>query len=186
MKYFFLTLSLLLLTGGLFAQHESTHASGEKMEGHRHSVHHPKFRVASFISHTLIPTPHNQSHVFIPSLGIDLEYWPGGKFGIGLHNDIELETFFVEGPEEELVEREYPMVSTLDVLYKPFGGLVLVAGGGYELVKGDDFFVVRLGAEYEIEMANHWDVFLTFAYDASTGDRNYHTYTFGLGFGKRF
>lgn len=174
MKRLIFTVSFLLLTLITYAQVHSPH-----------EVSHPKFRVASFISHTLIPTPHNESHAFIPSWGIDLEYWPGARFGIGLHNDIELETFFIEGAEEELIEREYPIVSTLDALYKLAGGLVLVAGAGYEFEKNDNFFILRLGVEYEIEIGHHWDVFGTFSYDTSTGERNYHTYTFGLGFGKR-
>lgn len=181
MKYFINFLFFLLATISLTAQ--SSH------EAHSDSLietYHPKFRIASFISHTLIPTPHNESHAFIPSWGIDLEFWPTSRFGIGLHNDIELETFFIEGSEEELVERKYPVVSTLDALYRPVGGFILVAGVGYELEKKDDFFILRFGAEYEIELGHHWDVFATFSYDTSTGSRNYHTYTLGIGFGKRF
>jgi hypothetical protein len=181
MRYLFSFVAFLMIGMSLHAQvhHEAPTAS-------HHEALHPKFRVASFISHTLIPTPFNESHAFIPSWGIDVEYWPSSRFGIGLHNDIELETFFVEGPEEELVEREYPIVSTLDALYRPVGGFILVAGVGYEFEKMDDFFILRFGAEYEFELSNHWDVFTTFSYDTSTGDRNYHTYTFGVGFGKRF
>ncbi len=181
MRYFFSLLLFLTIGFSLSAQSHHEPSSALHQE-----ASHPKFRVASFIGHTLIPTPHNESHAFIPSWGIDLEYWPSAHFGIGLHNDIELETFFIEGPEEELVEREYPIVSTVDALYRPVGGLILVAGLGYELEKNDDFFIMRFGAEYEFELKDHWDVFTTFSYDTSTGERNYHTYTLGVGFGKRF
>jgi len=172
----FSIVSISMLAQSHLETHPSSH--GETL--------HPRFRIASFISHTLIPTSHNESHAFIPSWGVDLEYWPTSRFGLGLHNDIELETFIVEGPEEELVEKKYPVVSTLDALYNPFGGLILVAGLGYEFEKEGNFFILRFGAEYEIELGNHWDVFTTLSYDTSAADRNYHTYTLGIGFGKRF
>lgn len=172
---------LLIASIGLNAQpHQEAHPMEEG------KTLHPHFRIASFISHTLIPTSHNEGHAFIPSWGVDLEYWPSAQFGIGLHNDIELETFIVEGPEEEFVEKKYPVVSTLDALYNPLGGLILLAGLGYEFEQEGNFFILRFGAEYEIELGHHWDVFTTLSYDTSTGERNYHTYAMGIGFGKRF
>ncbi len=167
----------LALTISAFSQTE--HHSSE-------AKHIPHFRMASFIGHTLIPANHNESHLFIPSWGVDIEYWPTPHWGIGFHNDIELESFIVQRQGEELIERNYPILSTLDVLYKPGEHLVLMGGAGYEFEENNDFFLLRLGLEYEIELHHHWDIFPTLFYDTATGERNYNTWTLGLGIGKRF
>lgn len=69
-----------------------------------------------------IPASDGQEHLFIPSWGLDLEYWFNEKWGVGSHNDIEVESFIVETDHEEFIEREYPLVTTLELLAKPWKG----------------------------------------------------------------
>lgn len=170
--YLLVTVILLLATGQAASQHYEDH---DKCRG---------FRAATFIGHTLIPVNRGKDHLFVPSWGVDLEYWFNERWAVGLHNDIELETFVIEGPGEETLERSYPIISTLDALYKLNRYVVLMAGAGYEFERNEDFFLFRFGVEVEVPIGHHWDVFPTVFYDTATGDRNYSTLTIGLGVGR--
>lgn len=173
---------LLFWTTLSYSQH---HSSPPHSKQHPHNEHTFKpFRIAVIIGHTLIPAGHTNDNLFIPSWGLDLEYWWKPTWGIGLHNDLELESFLIERPNTEIIERIYPLVMTLDLLYKPIGGLVLMAGPGYEIADQQDFFLLRFGIEYEFEIGNHWDVAPTFFYDSR--EDSFQTWSVGLGIGKRF
>ncbi|WP_373941149.1 hypothetical protein OEG92_15470 [Polaribacter sejongensis] len=72
--------------------------------------HHFKhFRISPVLSHTYIPTSTSDGNktVIVPTIGLDLEYWINEKWGLGLHNDLELETFEIEKEHELFVEKEY-------------------------------------------------------------------------------
>lgn len=136
------------------------------------------------MSHTLIPVEHTGENLLIPSWGLDLEYWWSSRWGLGLHNDLEIESFIIEESEEEFIERSYPLVMTLDALFKPMGGLVLLIGPGIEVAPEGSFWLMRAGLEYEFELAHHWDLAPTIFYD--TREDSFQTWSFGLGVGKRF
>ncbi len=143
----------------------------------------PHFRVAVLIGHTSIPSGEKPERMFIPSWGVDIEYWFNEKWGLGNHNDIEVESFVVASEHENLIEREYPIVTTLELLYNPWKGLILQAGPGFEHEKDRDYSVIRYGIEYEFSLPGHWDIFPTFCYD--TRLKAYDTWTIGMGVGKR-
>lgn len=145
----------------------------------------PHFRIAGLIGHTFIPTtPNGHDRTIIPSWGFDIEYWFNHKWAIGLHNDMEIQSFVIERGQDEFLEREYPLVLTLDALYNIKDGLVLQLGPGYEIEKNENFFLVRAGLEYEIEMKHHWDISPTIFYDTRFEAND--TWTIALGIGKRF
>lgn len=151
---------------------------------HQHEFKH--FRISPVLSHTYIPmaTINGNTTVIIPSLGLDLEYWFSEKWGFGFHNDLELLTFEIEKNNQLLVEKEFPVVITLDALWKFYKKWVLVFGTGIELEKNENLFIVRTGVEYEIEFGNHWDVAPTVFYDYRSN--NFGTWSIGIGIGKRF
>lgn len=173
---FLLALALPLAS---LAQHEETarHISPAHTNGY--------FRMAVLIGHTFIPMGTEPDRLAVPSWGLDLEYWFNHKWGIGLHNDLEIETFLVEQEgHEEILTREYPLVLTLDALYKPWKQLVFLVGPGWEIERNEDFFLVRAGVEYEFELGQGWDLSPAFFYDSR---RNaYDTWTIALGVGKSF
>jgi hypothetical protein len=175
-KYIFFSLGLFLFSLQASAQH---HQAAHHEEDHR------GFRVAALIGHTLIPTESADAQVFIPSWGLDVEYWFSSRWGLGLHNDIEIESFIILGPEGEEIERVNPLVMTLDLLYRPWGGLVLLAGPGIEIERDNNFQLFRLGVEYEIPIGNHFDLAPSIFYDQRLGD-GYQTWNFALGVGKTF
>ena len=181
MKNRLLPLIAVLLVATTAWSQEITHQATAEHSDHEQFRH---FRVAALIGHTFVPTPQSSRHLAIASWGLDLEYWFNRKWGLGLHNDFELQHFIImEGDGEEL-ERDYPVVLTLDLLFKPWKGLVFLIGPGYEFEKNENFFLVRAGVEYEIDLPNHWDLSPSFFYDTRRGA--YDTWTFSLAVGKRF
>lgn len=172
----FATLSSVLAWGQTAASQEKHPAHHE--EAFRH------FRVAALIGHTSVPSGTSHDHLFIPSWGLDLEYWFNRKWGLGIHNDIELHTFIIEENHSEFLERDYPLVSTLDLLFKPVKDFVLFAGPGCEFEKNENFKLVRFGAEYEFEIPGGWDISPAIFYD--TRFDAFDTWSVALGVGKRF
>jgi hypothetical protein len=145
------------------------------------------FRVSPVISHTYIPTATSEGTktIIVPSIGLDLEYWFSKKYGIGLHNDLELFNYEIEKPgKEPSIEREYPVVVTLDGLAKVYEDLVVVLGAGIEFEKNKNLYIVRAGLEYEIEFAENWDLAPTFFYDYR--HKEFGTWSVGIGVGRRF
>ena len=177
---------LLFLVGGLcisvfsFGQHTALPHSHDPAREDRVRHH----RIAILIGHTHIPALQNGRGFLIPSWGLDYEYWFTRSWGVGLHSDLELQTFLIERSESEEIEREYPIVVTLDALYKPWRGLVIQLGPGYEFEKNKNFFLIRAGLEYEIDLPHHWDLSPSVFYD--TRIDAYDTWSIALGVGKRF
>ena len=172
--------SFLFILAGIFFLHSN--AFGQ--HAHHEAEQIPHFRVAALIGHTYVPAIAGAEHYFIPSWGLDLEYWFNEKWAIGLHNDIELQAFIVEEIDDEFLERDYPLVLTLDAVYKPWKGLVFQFGPGYEIERTEDFFLLRAGIEYEIEFGHHWDVSPNVFYDTRFEAND--TWSVALGIGKRF
>ena len=146
----------------------------------------PPIRIAVVIGHTLIPDEHAGENFFIPSWGLDLEYWMNKEWGLGIHSDLEIETFVIirDNGEGEELKRVSPLVVTLDALYKPWKGLVLQIGPGIEIERHENYPLLRAGIEYEFELDHHWDIAPTIFYDTRLNE--YHTWSIALGVGKRF
>lgn len=156
-----LLLLLLLLTfNQVTAQehHNSTTNKHEESSG-------KGFRIAGVISHTYIKSEGADSHLFVPSWGLDIDYWFNHKWGIGLHNDLEVESYVVEENHGEEIERETPLVLTLDVLYHISNGFVINMGPGIEIEKNKSYALARMGLEYEYEFGNDFYMMPTLFYD---------------------
>lgn len=150
-----------------------------------HSSEHGKgFRIAGLIGHTLIKSKGADSQIFIPSWGLDIEYWLSYTWGLGMHNDIEIETFIVKSSDHKEIERVNPLVLTFDALYRFPNGIVLSGGPGVEIESGESFYLCRFGIEYEKEIGNGYDISPTIFYDQRLD--GFSTYTVALGIGKQF
>lgn len=168
----------------LSLQANAQHRESQHPHSSREQSDDPHFRFASFISHTFIPGLSDGGRIAIPSYGLDVEYWFNKRWGLGLHNDIELETFIVERENNEFTERRFPVVTTLDLLYHLDSGIVFVLGPGVEFDINEQFMLFRVGLEYELELEHHWDLYPTVFYDMRADA--FTTFSFGLGVGKRF
>jgi len=172
-----------LLVFGLLSNASGQHSSIQSTENEHEESH---WRMALLIGHTLVPEEHAGENFFIPSWGLDLEYWMNHNWALGLHSDLEIETFVVlrDNGEEEALERVTPLVLTLDALYKPWKGLVLQIGPGIEIEKEENFSLIRAGIEYEFELNEEWDLSPTIFYDTRFDE--YHTWSVALGVGRKF
>lgn len=148
------------------------------------SMNSKNIRLALLLGHTLIKNEGSNAYVFIPSWGLDIEYWISHKFAIGLHNDIEIESFIIKSEGHEEVERINPIVMTLDVLYKFKNNIVIGIGPGVELERGDSYYLLRAGLEYEYEINNKYDINTSFFWDQRFD--GYDTWTIATGVGRKF
>jgi len=182
MKFYrvFISAAFLLFSSASYAQQQPVQSQAEEHEELKH------FRGSVVLYHTYIGTKtiEGKDLLIVPSIGLDLEYWFSHTWGIGSHNDLELISFEVEEEEGTFFERETPVLLTLDALWKPWRGLVVLTGPGIELEKEENFFVVRTGLEYELELGSHWDVSPTIFYDSRIDA--YDTFSIGIGIGKHF
>lgn len=175
---FILTFPSYLVQGQEITSKESEEEALEESEG--------PLRIGFLLMHTYIPTETSKGRelLVLPSIGLDIEYWFSERFGIGMHNDIELESFEVEKEEAEIIERAFPFVLTLDGLFKIGKKWVLVLGGGVELEADESFALFRTGIEYEVNIGPGWDLSPSFAYDFRVNA--FDTWSVGLGLGYRF
>lgn len=141
-------------------------------------------RIAAVIGHTFINSSGMDGNIYVPSWGLDIDYWFNHKWGIGLHNDIEIENFVVVTNDTEEIERVNPIVFTIDALYELGNGFVLSIGPGVELEKNESFFLARIGLEYEYDIKNNFYVMPTIFHDQRFD--GYSTTTVGLGIGHKF
>jgi hypothetical protein len=141
-------------------------------------------KVAVVIGHTYIQSEGMNNHLYIPSWGLDIDYWFNHKWGIGLHNDIEVENFVVVKSDTEEIERINPLVFTLDALYHISNGFILSLGPGIELEENESFFLGRIGIEFEYDMNDMFYMMPTLFYDFRLD--GFSTTTLGLGIGYKF
>ena len=157
-------------------------------QSHDKHEHEPvkHFRISASLGHTWLPkdTRVGKDVAVLPSFGLDIEYWFNHKWGIGLHNDLELLNFQVREAGDIIIDRDYPVLVTLDVMFRAYKGLTVYFGPGMEFEVNEDFVVTRFGIEYEIDIDHGWDVHPVIFYDAR--HEAYNTLSVGIGFGKRF
>lgn len=142
------------------------------------------FRAAVLIGHTYLPAGESGERMFIPSWGLDIEYWWSSNWGVGVHSDLEMASFLVHQGGDETLERNYPIVTTLDLLWKPGHGWVFLGGPGYEWERARSFALFRLGIEYEWDIGHGLDLAPTVFYDRRQD--GHETLSIALGIGKRF
>jgi hypothetical protein len=170
-----------LLLFGVF----QVQAQEDKKEEQEALKHH---RAAVVISHTHVPKAFQSSTgngaVIVPSWGLNYEYWFNHKFAIGLHSDMEISTYIIENIDGTELERERPVIVALVGIFSPWKGLEIVTGIGKEFEPHENFWVYRIGVEYEIEIGDNWDIAPGLVFDIK--ENLYDSWTLGLGVGKRF
>lgn len=173
-KLFFTILFSLILSLNAIAQY------------HRQVEHdsHKGLRIAAVIGHTYIASKGIDGNLYIPSWGLDVDYWFNHNWGIGLHNDIEIENYIVVTTNSEEIERVNPLVFTLDGLFKIGDGFVISIGPGIELEQNESFFLARAGLEYEFDFDKNFYLMPTLFHDQRFD--GFRTTTVGMGIGYSF
>jgi hypothetical protein len=169
----FILFALLAITNLVAQEHNNEeHISGKG------------FRIAAVLGHTYINSNGMDGNLYIPSWGLDIDYWFNHKWGIGLHNDIEIENFVVERNDTEIIQRENPLVFTLDALYEIGNGFVISLGPGIELEKNESFFLARIGLDYEYDINKNFYLMPNIFHDQRFD--GFSTTSIGLGLGHKF
>jgi len=207
MNFKFVFLSLLFIIFNYFnsySQEEKDTTGHHDLENQEveHDGHHKKHAVSAVISHTHIKSgvknETGDNWIALPSFALNYNYSINEKWAIGLHNDIIVEEFVVEGTsshegnvlhknEEPIIdgiERSRPIASAIMVTYKPFEHIAFLAGGGMEFSKEENFALVRLGIEFPFHIPNDWEIFGAMAFDINIDA--YNSFAFGIGIAKLF
>jgi hypothetical protein len=185
------TLILLLFTmaGIWFIQPVFSQSSHEKTE--KEKIHESSFKRHRFSfmwANTLVPAGKNahdeDSDLLFPTWGLNYEFWFNPHLAVGLHNEFEMMSYIVEHGSDAELEREYPVISSIVLIYEPIKNLAFHLGPGYEFEANESFFIIKMGAEYIFPLPHSFDLGVGFSYDKK--DKMYDAWTFGLFIGKRF
>lgn len=175
-------LVLSLLFGLKAIAQQGEHLQHEDSEEFKHHS------VSLMIGHTHVPKAvdehGNTGSLIIPSWGLNYSYFFNKKWAIGWHNDMEIATYVIEQENGGSVERERPLITSIVGLFMPNEHLVIMAGVGREFETHRNFWVYRVGLEYEFEIGHHWGLAPSLFYDAK--ESFYDSWTLGLMVGKRF
>jgi hypothetical protein len=160
-------------------------SNGQEHEPEDALKHH---RISTVLGHTHVPlgTPAvaNGGNLVVASWGLNYEYWFSKKWGLGLHNDVEIASYVIEDDSGSTIERSRPVIVSLVGIYNPWEGLEFITGFGRELETHHSFWVYRVGVEYEIEFGHHWDLAPAFIVDIK--ENLYNSFTLAIVIGKRF
>lgn len=163
---------------------------GQEDEVHDHHDDFKRFRAAMLIGHAFSPEANTETSSFllIPTYGFDIQYWFSPKWGVALKNDIEIASYLVEykSGESNEIERKYPLIIAVPVLFSPWGKnhFTFILGPGVEVDSNRSFSVFRMGVGSEFNIGGDWDFAPEIIYDLKNGHIN--TLTLALGIGKRF
>lgn len=177
-----------------FAQHTEHTETVEHEITHQEEEHHGKHKLAFFYGITHVPSAFyaHETHVestgkWVPTLGLDYFYTLNHKWDIGFIGDVELDQYYIRTSEEDDLERNNVVVLSAVANYKATKHIGIFAGPGFETEfksgESETFFVFKVGIEYEVEIADGWDLAPVFAYDFK---EEYSSYAFGMSIGKRF
>lgn len=160
-------------------------------EEHSKSGEHNDFkrwRIALAMSQSYVPEikleEEKSTAQFIPTDGIEIQYFFSEKFSAKWINEVEFQTYSIIGKDGEHRVRENAFLTAVVLGYEVYDKLGIFAGGGYEFEKNEDLWVARVGTEYEFELPGEWDITPAFIFDVKA--ESHTAYTFSLTIGKKF
>ena len=159
-------------------------------EGEHKSEYHEfsTWRIGFGFGQTYLPAGQHESEevsmLVLPTVGLDIHYWFNPRFGLALKNELEIQYYVIENEYYNELEREYPFIIVLVAMYKLKNGPSFYLGPGVELEKNKNFFILKGGMEYELELGKHWDVTPEIYYFSKEGKVG--GFGAAVTFGKRF
>ncbi len=193
----FLAASLLSVTSLSFAQEYNEQQENESAHSENAIEHeeHGKHKIAVYGGFTHVGSAYykHETHEestgkWVPTLGVEYYYTLSHRFDVGLVADMEFDNYYIRTTEEEELERNNVIVAAAVLRYKPMTRVGIFAGPGLETEffgteEATSFAVLKVGIDYEVEIANGWELTPIFSYDFK---QEYSAYSFGLSLGKRF
>ena len=144
-------------------------------------------RVSVVIGHGHVygaETTSGRSVITIPTWGIDYGRRISHRFGVALKGDIEIIEYVIEDNEGTHITRENPVIVSALFTYHTKNNFIFFTGPGIEFEKNHNFFIYRIGANYEFHIARHWDFAPEVVFDVKDGSIG--SFTWGIGVGKSF
>jgi hypothetical protein len=143
-----------------------------------------EIRGAIMMANSHVPTANIKGSeiVIIPTWGIDVDYRFHRSWSIDLQCDIKLQSFEVEDGETSL-KRTNPISLTSVIHYYTPKHVSFYSGAGIEFEKQDNLFVFKIGAEYDFEISDKFEIALNLIYESK--EAVYDSWTFGILFNKR-
>ncbi|WP_111707603.1 hypothetical protein [Lutibacter citreus] len=183
-----ITLLFTMLVGfAINAQHhqeESKHSLSEEHGKHKLAVFTGFTHVsAAFYEHE---THEESIGKWIPTIGVDYFYTLNEKWNLGTMIDMEFDNYLIKLDNEEEEERANVLVTSFVAKYNINHHLGVILGPGVEFEFSEstkNFFVLKAGVEYEIEISDGWEIAPSLMYDWK---EEYKTFSYGFSIGKRF
>ncbi|MBL7847515.1 MAG: hypothetical protein JNL40_08615 [Cyclobacteriaceae bacterium] len=152
----------------------------------------PRSRVTVGLGHTLVGKGKDvngkQSWLALPMWVIDYDYSLSNKWMLGVHSDILLETFEVDGfflgEETNTIERKHPVAALGAVSFRPGQHAVYSLGMGGEFSSSGNYLMTRVGFEYGFELPGEWELAPALTYDIKW--KAYDSFSISLAVGKKF
>ncbi len=156
------------------------------MENEEQETEAGKFGLGLVLGYTHIPAARTEEgdseSENLPTIGLDLYYYPAERWKLGLVIDLELNNYEVDFQGERL-PRENALVTGVIAGYELFRRFGLIFGPGVEFERNKSLFILRFGVEYAFVLGNSWELFPALNYDFK---QEFDTYSLGIGIGKRF
>ncbi len=118
----------------------------------------------------------------LPAWGLDYDFILNSKWGIGIHNDIIVESFEVESHQGTVLKRTTPVATAILGTYSISEHFAAQLGFGGEFAKEQNFALTRIGIEYGYELPNDFEISAVLNYDIKWNA--YDTYLIGIGIAK--
>ena len=184
----FLNRAIITIIISSFTAFLWNNCEAQEPKGEEEEVFHPHHELGLAIGHAQVFEGRDDNGkkktLSLPSWGIDYNYFFHPKWGIGLHTDIIVESFEVEGENNvSVIERSHPVAPALMGVYKPTHHWSFLLGIGIELAKEENFTLTRAGIEYGGELPKRWEVFGSLSYDFKWNA--YDTWVIGIGIAKK-
>lgn len=152
----------------------------------------PRSRVTVGLGHTLVGKGKDvngkQSWLTLPMWVIDYDYSLSEKWMLGVHTDILLESFevdgFIMGEETKTIEREHPIAVLGATSFRPGKHALYSLGLGGEFSPTGNYVMTRFGFEYGFELPGEWELAPAVTYDLKWNA--YDSFSISLAVGKKF
>lgn len=165
----------------------------QKIKHNSSSNEHGKHKLAIFTGFTHVSSAfyEHETHEesigkWVATVGIDYMYSFNKKWSIGAIVDMEFDNYMIKLDDEKEEERLNVVITSIVAKYNLTHHIGVFIGPGIETEFSEstkNFFVMKVGAEYEIEISNGWEISPSLMYDWK---EEYKTFSYGFSIGKRF
>ncbi len=185
----FMIACLALMFAGSTLSAQEHHAVTEEVHEATHGKH--KLAVYTGFTHVSSAFYEHETHEestgkWVPTLGLDYFYSLNGKWSLGALVDMEFDNYMIRLEDESEEERLNVSIASVVAKYNITHRLGVFVGPGIETEFSEstkNFAVIKVGVEYEIEIANGWEIAPSFMYDWK---EEYQSFAYGFSIGKRF